>query len=81
VCGDLTCDAGEDPCNCEGDCGPPPFTETNCGDSVDNDCDGDIDCDDSNCSEDPTCTCLDRGSPCELNDDCCSGRCHTGTCK
>jgi hypothetical protein len=81
VCGDLTCDAGEDPCNCEGDCGPPPFTETNCGDSVDNDCDGDIDCDDSNCSEDPTCTCLDRGLPCELNDDCCSGRCHRGTCK
>jgi hypothetical protein len=39
VCGDLSCDPGEDSCNCNADCGPPPATELACDDGVD-DCDG-----------------------------------------
>jgi hypothetical protein len=49
VCGDGTCDSGEDQCNCADDCGTPPTTETDCSDGEDNDCDGDTDCDDSDC--------------------------------
>jgi hypothetical protein len=45
-CGDLTCDAGENPCNCHADCGPHPASEVECSDLVDEDCDGATDCDD-----------------------------------
>ncbi|MEE9575292.1 MAG: hypothetical protein V3W03_04260, partial [Gammaproteobacteria bacterium] len=41
VCGDQTCDPGEDECSCAQDCGTPPSTETVCDDGVDEDCDGD----------------------------------------
>jgi lysophospholipase L1-like esterase len=49
-CGDGTCDPGEDQCNCAGDCGPPPSSEANCSDGIDNDCDGDTDSADSDCA-------------------------------
>jgi len=48
-CGDGTCDADEDQCNCPEDCGMPPATETNCADGIDNDCDTYTDCADSDC--------------------------------
>jgi beta-glucanase (GH16 family) len=54
-CGDSTCAPAEDQCNCPEDCGTPPATETTCNDGMDEDCDGDVDCDDSNCNNDPAC--------------------------
>lgn len=55
VCGDSNCDIGEDQCNCPSDCGNPPATETNCDDDIDEDCDGNTDCFDSDCNGDPAC--------------------------
>jgi hypothetical protein len=76
VCGDGTCDSGEDPC-CLDDCGMPP-PETDCTDGVDNDCDGLIDGDDGDC----ILNCGSRGDPCSSDSDCCN-QCNRGrgTCK
>ena len=78
TCGDGTCDAGENECSCAADCGMPPGTETSCTDGVDNDCDGDVDCNDADCSTDPACeepppTCYDQGQSCSSHGDCCPG--------
>ncbi len=58
-CGDLSCDAGEDSCSCELDCGAPALSEIpnlTCQDSLDNDCDQATDCDDDDCDGiDPAC--------------------------
>ena len=54
-CGNGTCFAGEDGCNCPADCGAPPVSESTCGDGKDNDCDGFPDCTDQDCSADPLC--------------------------
>jgi cyanophycinase len=79
-CGNGTCDLGEDSCNCAADCGAPPATETDCSDGIDNDCDGDIDSDDSDCG-----SCLPPGSPCSSSSECCSDKCvgkpGSGSCK
>lgn len=80
-CGDETCDDDEDKCDCPGDCGAPPSTETNCTDEIDEDCDCAVDCDDTDCAEDPACTCLESGQPCESDPECCSGRCRGGYCR
>lgn len=50
-CGDLVCDLGESYCTCSTDCGYPPAgnVETACSDDEDDDCDGLIDCADSDC--------------------------------
>ena len=60
VCGDGTCEGAENECNCEADCGLPPLIKDPyiaglCTDGLDNDCDGDTDCDDSDCSSDAIC--------------------------
>ena len=81
VCGDGTCDPGEDQCSCAVDCGLPPATETNCSDGLDDDCDNLVDCDDADCNSSPACTCLARGEICTEDSECCSNRCHRGTCK
>jgi hypothetical protein len=84
VCGDGNCDPGEDSCNCSDDCGQHPESETGlCADGVDNDCDGPIDCEDFDCTNDPVCIggCGERGAACEKDGDCCSNRCHRGKCK
>ena len=55
-CGDGTCDPDEDSCSCAADCGAPPSSElpeSTCTDGLDNDCDGLIDSDDPDCTEQP----------------------------
>ena len=80
-CGDGTCDPPlEDPCNCPADCGSPPPAEIanlTCDDGVDNDCDGDVDCLDSDCASDPSCQFVCGNGICEppMEDQCsCPGR-------
>jgi hypothetical protein len=68
VCGDSNCDAGEDACTCAGDCGPAPGSESNCTDTLDNDCDSLVDCDDSDCSSDIACSC--GNGTCDPGEDC-----------
>jgi trypsin-like peptidase len=53
-----------------------PVTEV-CNDSIDNDCDGLVDCADPNCSSSPSCTptCRAAGAACTANSQCCSNRC------
>lgn len=51
-----------------------PSTEV-CNDGIDNDCDNAIDCNDSNCSGSPSCSCLPLGSSCTSNGQCCSNSC------
>ncbi len=81
-CGDGTCGAGEDQCNCSLDCGTPPGTETSCTDGTDNDCDGQTDCNDSDCASDPACSCGAKNDPCSQGSDCCSGICkNNGSCR
>lgn len=81
-CGDGTCGAGEDQCNCPEDCGDPPPNEvpnSTCQDGLDNDCDTYTDCDDADCDADPACICNDNGV-CEEGEDCynCPGDCISG---
>jgi len=70
-CGDQTCDAGENPCNCHADCGPYPASEVECSDMVDEDCDGSTDCDDQDCVDHADCLdpCNDN-AVCEEGEDC-----------
>jgi len=70
-CGDGTCDPGEDQCNCPDDCGTPPSNETSCTDGIDNDCDTDVDCDDSDCIGDPACPTCGDGT-CDPGEDQCN---------
>jgi hypothetical protein len=80
-CGDGVCDPGESSCSCAVDCGPAPASEfegITCSDGEDNDCDGVVDCADSDCSNDTSCqacTLGQRGDSCDSNTDCCSNKC------
>ncbi len=75
-CGDAMCDPGEDPCNCQVDCGAAPPIEANCTDGVDNDCDDLTD------GADPECACGHKGDACLIDFDCCSGVCkRNGVCR
>ncbi len=52
-CGENACELGEDACNCSLDCGLPAVSEQpslTCDDTLDNDCDSLVDCDDPDCS-------------------------------
>jgi hypothetical protein len=46
---DGTCEPGETPCDCFADCGAPAAFETACGDGLDDDCNGTVDCNDTAC--------------------------------
>jgi prepilin-type N-terminal cleavage/methylation domain-containing protein len=80
VCGDSNCDAGENACNCSADCGAAAISETGdtaCADGLDNDCDGQIDCNDSECSAASSCvsicgdgSCNAGEGPCNCSTDC-----------
>jgi len=64
LCGNGVCDPlFEDRCRCPQDCGPPFASETSCTDFVDNDCDGFLDVDDSECFRAP-CTCTGEPNSC-----------------
>jgi subtilisin family serine protease len=81
-CGDGSCDPGEDSCSCPQDCGAAPGSETEfCSDGLDNDCDGQADCNDTDCQGDPSCTCLPKSSPCSQDSECCSNKCRGGACR
>ena len=58
-----------------GGCNPIPEI---CGNGLDDDCDALVDAADPDCAQ-----CLLPGVPCEINEQCCSGRCHPkqGVCK
>jgi len=86
ICGDGTCDSGEDCFSCQEDC--KPINETNwCTDTVDNDCDFHTDCEDSQCANLPLCS--DPPPPpaacgngvCDVGEDCssCSQDCASQT--
>lgn len=73
MCGDGTCDPGENRCNCPSDCGQPQISEvpgSTCADGIDNDCDGSTDCADADCSSSLACTC--GNSTCETNESSCN---------
>jgi hypothetical protein len=77
-CGDGACNGDEDSCDCYEDCGQPPDSEVGlCSDNIDNDCNGAVDCDDSECRDLPICgSCLPKGTTCTSGEECCSGSCH-----
>jgi sialate O-acetylesterase len=83
MCGDWTCDPGEDQCDCAVDCGAPPSTEAVCDDGVDEDCDGGADCSDptGDCDADPACDCLGKRAACSADSECCSSKCRGGKCR
>jgi hypothetical protein len=54
--GALVCTQGASQCDAEA-AAPPENPETSCGDGKDNDCDGYIDCVDSDCAEATACVC------------------------
>jgi C1A family cysteine protease len=96
-CGDGVCEGSETLDNCAIDCGCSSDAECDDGESCTVDaCDsgacthtwpecGVADgCCGPSCgaANDPDCvTCADRGQPCEVDSECCSNRCHRGTCK
>ena len=58
-----------------------------CDNGSDDDCDGAVDCNDSDCTGDPVCdtgggcTLGGSGDSCGSNADCCSNKCRRGSCK
>ncbi|MHC4838191.1 MAG: trypsin-like peptidase domain-containing protein, partial [Planctomycetota bacterium] len=67
-------------------CTPSPEV---CDNGIDDDCDGQVDCDDDNCSAALNCGDTGgggcgpgaKGDPCSSNDDCASCNCKRGSCK
>lgn len=84
-CGDSTCSNGESCATCAVDCSL--FNFEVCDNGVDDDCNGQVDCNDAGCSAAPECqvTCKPSGQACSASSECCSNNCRTkgknaGTC-
>jgi hypothetical protein len=83
-CGDGVCESPENNTNCAIDCPETPGCSVEiCNNSVDDDCDGQTDCDDKDCASAPACTSTCKGfkKSCTGNADCCSGKCNKGVCR
>lgn len=83
VCGNTICESGETTCTCAADCGPPAGSEvvgSTCQDASDNDCDGLMDCQDSDCASDPNCNCA-NDIACLDDNACTCNRCVAGACQ
>lgn len=70
-CGNGICEAAENPCNCSVDCDEPSPIESDCTNGLDDDCDGLIDENDSDCES----ACSPFGATCTNHSECCSGKC------
>jgi len=60
---------------------PEEDFETKCSDQIDNDCDGSIDCEDSDCFNDPACVACDENTDCEDENPCTLDLCIENTCQ
>ena len=68
---DSACDIGENSCNCLLDCGSPAGSELSCDDGFDDDCNGQVDCDDAQCCGDGGCPSADVDTDSHLDcEDC-----------
>lgn len=66
LCGNHVCDPGEDASSCPSDCLPLEI----CDNGVDDDLDGQTDCDDTECAAEPGCAVSSCGNDyCELDED------------
>ena len=80
-CGDGVCTPPETSDNCLIDCGNEPAVEI-CDNGVDDDGDGLVDCDDLDCTNSTICKpepppgCAAKKDSCNIDSDCCSGRCN-----
>jgi hypothetical protein len=54
-CLDGTCQITENVCSCPEDCGMPPEVELDCSNTLDDDCDGLVNCADPDCCSDAVC--------------------------
>ena len=54
-CGNGACEANENVCSCPEDCGSAPPMEVSCENGVDEDCDGAVDCADTDCASNAVC--------------------------
>jgi len=73
-CGLDACQPGESCSNCALDCGNGFEL---CDNGIDDDCNGQTDCDDAACNGDSACLCGQANSACSTDSDCCSGNCRT----
>jgi len=72
VCGDGICHPDEVGCDCLADCAAPLEI---CGNGIDDSCDGLTDCEDPQCLSDLSCSCIPVGLFCNVDADCCTGKC------
>lgn len=72
-CGNSTCDATETCSLCALDCSGGGEI---CGNKIDDNCDGKIDCADTACATTSGCICKSSNSACTANSECCSGSCN-----
>jgi hypothetical protein len=77
VCSNGTIDASTGQCSEPSNYESP--AEQSCEDGADNDCDGSVDCDDSDCTNAPACN-QPPGDICSKDTQCRSGHCDSGKC-
>jgi hypothetical protein len=73
-CGDGICQSAETCSTCKLDCSGAAEI---CGNGIDDNCNGKVDCADAGCSTTAACQCKAKGAGCTMNSQCCSGSCNT----